>query len=470
MTRRTPPQIAIRRLVCILSFAIGVLLTACGGTGEIEPRRPALNLILVSLDTSRADSFSSYGAARVNTPNLDRFAAEAVVFSDCLSQSTATAPSHMSLLTGQYVHRHGLWSNANGVTPSATLASVLRDAGWRTAAFTGHGSFRADLGLDAGFDRFESWTGEERWPFTRSMEDVLPDAEAWLGESSGEPFVLLVHAYDPHCPYWPPQPWREQYAGWYRGELDPRRLCGLDGFGPLFRDQRIGSDELRYLRDLYDAEIAAADAALGGFLDRLRESGLLDRSIVVVTSDHGEVLGAHEWVGHTNVWEEEMKVPLFVRFPQGRWARRLDDPVQLIDLMPTLLSALGVGAPDGVQGLDLMPRIEGRQDPIGDQRMRLSQVGSLESIRFDRRWKIAFSRGGQGPTARRIFDLAADPGEMDNLADQPEGRKLFDVLFARYRDWRASTRAEDRRHRGQPREIPSSRDAEILQALGYADD
>ena len=181
-----------------------ILLVALALWGCSEPRRP--NLILISLDTCRADRLSCYGAERENTPSLDAFAQQAVRFTDCLSQSALTAPSHMSMLTGHFVHRHGLLDNQGSVEPPYTLASHLASMGWRTAAFTGHGSFQAKHGLGKGFEVFESETSPSADTHTRRLEEVVPGALRWVDSLGGEPFFLLVHAYDQHCPYWPPEP------------------------------------------------------------------------------------------------------------------------------------------------------------------------------------------------------------------------------------------------------------------------
>ncbi len=439
------------------------------GCGSERAQDAPLNVVLISLDTCRADRLSCYGAARP-TPRLDALAAESVRFEDCLSQSCLTAPSHLSMLTGQYVHRHGLSENGDVRVPGAPLASVLRAHGYRTAAFTGHGLLQAKYGHGTGFDVFESWDGPapESWPFWRDVADVLPGALAWLDANQAHPFFLLVHGYDPHQPYWPPEPWRTQYAGWYQGELDPLHLRAPE-YKALIHQKRYGPDEERYVADLYDGEVASADTILGGFLDELRARGLLERSIVVFTSDHGESFGDGDIVGHGAMLEQVLHVPLLIRFPGGRWAGTRAEPVQTIDLMPTLLEALGVEAPAGVSGTSLMGLIRGGPAPFEEQRLRVAQVKSHFAVRYGERWKLFFALDGERVSRQSLYDLQTDPLEEHDLYGTPEGRGRFNRLLGTFLRWRASTEPDDERYGGREEASAAEEDVELLRDLGYAE-
>ena len=430
---------------------------------------------MISLDTCRADRLSCYGAERPNTPELDRLARESVQFTDCLAHSGLTAPSHLSLLSGHFVHRHGLMHNRRGAFPPYSLASLLGDAGWRTAAFTGHGSMQRRHGVGFGFETFESWGAEEEaWPFTRNLAQVLPRGMAWLDDhraASKRPFFLFLHAYDTHAPYWPDETWRQRYAGWYDGDFEPERLSRPEEFRERVKQGQLGEREMRYVNDLYDAELAAADEVLGEFLDALRSSGVADRSLIVFTSDHGEGLGEHErWVGHATVWDEVLRVPLLMRFPDGRWAGRRHDAVQHVDLLPTILAALAVDAPGGLQGMDLMPAIRGGAE-VPDERLRLARVGERHNrvaVRFDRRWKISFQERTSGALGGLLFDLENDPGETRNLTGSVEGQRRFERIYARYLAFRRATAADDERWASQDAApLDSADDLELLEALGY---
>lgn len=443
------------------------------------------NLILISLDTCRADRLSCYGAERDNTPALDALADEAVRFTDCIASSSLTAPSHMSLFTGQSVQRHGVLTNRWGVTPPATLATLLRDAGWRTAAFTGGGSMQAIHGVDTGFDTFQSEVGERTWPFTRNIADVTPHALRWLDGVGRAPVFLFVHGYDPHCPYVPPEPYRSTYGGWYDGGQSFDAVCGPQAFSAEFEAGKVGDDELRWINDLYDAEIRAADEAIGAFLDALRERDLLERSIVVFLSDHGEILGRQRWVGHGMLWEEALRVPLLIRFPASLrrqvQERLIGAPVQLADVLPTVLEALGQPLPAGLQGTSLMPLVRDEVSPFDEHRLRVSRVGNQVSARFGDRWKIVFQEAvdavdGRPVVAediafsgiRELYDLQADPLEDKNLIQTPEGAAHFDQLANLYARWRFEAAKDDERYRGRDwRAVDRPEDERALKALGY---
>jgi len=460
----------MHRLLDRLRTALALLpiVVACQGDAPERDGRP--NLVLVSLDTCRADRLSCYGAER-QTPNIDRLAAESVQFDDCLAQSCVTAPSHMSLFTGHYVHRHGLKKNGLVSEPPYTLASLLRDAGWRTAAFTGHGSLQAKYGHGFGFETFESWVGEERPPYQRNLDESLPPALEWLDEHEDEPFFLLVHGYDPHCPYWPPPKWRKEYADWYDGKLRPQGLCGPPMFLGLIERGIVGAREVRYVNDLYDAEIASADERVGELLDELEHRGLLDESIVVFLSDHGESLGTRDRIGHGAMLEEILHVPLLIRFPGGQWAGRRDDPVELVDVMPTLLSALGVPLPEGIHGRDLLPSIRGGADADG-ARLRVAQANDNYAVRFDRDWKITFGFDEDGTLMRQaLYNVAEDPLETRDLFGTPAGRARFDRMLDRFLSWRELGLAEDRAlYGGGARTDYLDSDQRMLDALGYTGD
>lgn len=440
-------------------------LAACG---DLSEERGRTNVILISLDTCRADRLSCYGAARP-TPHLDRLARESALFEDCLAQSSLTAPSHQSLFTGQYVHRHGLRTNHQPSIPRTTLASELKRHGWRTAAFTGHGSLQAKLGHGVGFDTFVSWHGEERPPYSRNLDAVLPEALTWLDANQDAPFFLFVHGYDPHCPYAPPEEWRSRYASWYEGDYDSGDRCGPGAFHKEIRQGIIGPDELELFNDLYDAEVAAADELIGSFLDELRHRGLFEDSIVVFTSDHGESLGQHEWIGHGQLWNDLLHVPLLIRFPAGQQAGRYPFEAQLIDVFPTILASLGISVPEGVQGVDWTPVLEQRRAlPRG--RMRLARAGDAVAVHFDARWKATFREDALGIRSEILYDLAQDPGETDtDLLTTAFGAERLRQLMPRYVSWRNETRADDAAYGGRPvdAELDPATEA-MLQALGYA--
>lgn len=453
-------------------FFTGVILfmTSCGvdHSEEVANEKSRLNFILIVLDTCRADRLGPFNEEVSFTPNLDALAAESVVFTNCLSHASATEPSHRSLFTGQYVHRHGNNENEAPWHSAHSLAPILKRAGWTTAAFVGGGPLRPFTGLSHGFETYLFSDGPWQDASHANLAYSIRRATLWLSTSPKEPYFLFVHGFDPHTPYIPPEPFRSRHVGTYEGKLDPKGLLGRDDFEPLLKANAIHSEDQQYLRNLYDAEVAKADHDLGKFIQQLGDQGLLDRSILVFTSDHGESLGEHDWYGHARMWEEQLKVPLMIRFPNGQWSARLDDPVQLIDVLPTILSAFNLDIPEASQGLNLMPRIRSEAGPANTERMRLSKFAGWEAIRFDDRWKLIFRRAQGEIAEKHLYDLVEDPGEKNDLYGSPEGTQIAEKMLNRYLNWRAETQEADRRWRSirLPTKM-SKRDRLNLDQLGY---
>jgi len=468
-----PPRIPAMSLQDVSLFVAATLLLAgCDGTSE---RRP--NVILISLDTCRADSMGFLGAARP-TPELDALAEQSVVFEDCLAQSSVTAPSHLSILTGFTVQRHGLLRNGERSVPAHTLASILKALGYQTAAFTGHGSLQGKFGHGVGFQVFHSWDrGMDRsdvvgaGPGQRLLFEAVAEGLDFVDKLGDKPFFLFVHGYDPHLPYWPKEPMRSEFAGWYDGELDISDLNRRTDFHPLIEQGLLGQKEHRYLRDLYDAEILGADQTVGAFLRELDARGILEDSLVIYTSDHGELLGEHDWVGHGPFYEDVLHVPLLFRFPRGPWKGRHDDPVQHTDILPTVLSYLGIPAPAGLQGADLMPIVREGRDVLPADRMRVGRLSNEISLAFadEPGLRLLFRHTASSLEELEVYDLRSDPEQELNLAADREGKERYRPFVKRYLDWSRESEADDERYRSDLAEIQDE-DKDILKALGYMGD
>lgn len=441
-----------------------------GSGSNVEAVGNELNIILVVMDTCRQDGLGAYGSDSKSSPYLDRFAEEAVVFTNCLAQSTATAPSHRSLFTGQYVHRHQNDDNGQALETPYTLASLFQSQGWPTAAFLGGGSLLPSFGFGQGFDVYETMSKSAQVKNKGTLVRSVEAASNWLNQkpAPSKPFFLFIHGYDPHCPYWPPEPYRTKFAGWYQGDLPARNLCGKRDFDRLIRDHLLEDEDRRYVQDLYKGGIASGDEALGRFFEELRSMELLDRSIIIFTSDHGESLGEHDFIGHTLMWEEQLKIPLMIRFPHGKWAGINSFPTQHVDLLPTILAALGWPLPPGVQGRELLTPIRNPQS-TNPPRMRISRYANFESIRFENRWKITIRQQRGKPQEYALYDLLEDPEENRNLYPTEEGKRRFGEIHQQYLDWRQETAAEDASFR--PRNLSRDRiitDMQALQELGYS--
>ncbi len=467
------------RLVDRLSLlALSALLTLSCGHGDDAASGTTVSsqppVIVVSIDTTRQDRLGVYGARSVNSPYLDKLAQEAVVFDDCVSQSSNTGPSHRSLFTGQFVHRHR-HSMYEPMHSPYTMAGLFREAGYETAAFTGGGFLSKGLGFEDGFDLYMDRDDNLTESYRRGFATTLPQVRRWWqARDASRPFFLFLHSYDVHCPYWPAEPWRSQFGSWYEGTLDLRKFCGREVFDKAFKGpDKLSVDDLNYVNNMYDGGIAMADSELGGFLDGLRADGTLDRSVLVIMSDHGESLGdKRAYLGHNRLWEEQLKVPLMIRFPRAQYGgMRVKEPVMLIDVLPTLLDYLGRPIPEGVQGESLLPILRGEKSYDG-QRLRISQHLDRLAFRFDQQWKVHLRQTEGGKARVKLFDLQADPDEHHDLLQDPkrakEARKTLDDLIERFQAWRAATRDDDARFRGTKIQAPMDPSvAKELGELGY---
>lgn len=294
--------------------------------------QPALNVYLITLDTTRADHLGCYGHESIDTPNIDRLAAEGTLYERCYTPVPITLPSHLSIMSGTYPSYHGVHENGGFyVAPEMrTLAEVLKENGYQTAAFVGAFPLDAQTGLDQGFDLYDddypSSLEEGRHPALRRFFDERPAADvaaptlAWLDQRGKRPFFLWTHFFDPHQPHDPPSPYRERY------EDSP-----------------------------YDGEIAAVDEAIGQIIGRLEKRGLLDHTLIVLTADHGEGLGDHGELTHALlIYSSTIRVPLIVRDPTDPRPRRIRNPVATVDIMPSILERLGIGIPEENQGRILL--------------------------------------------------------------------------------------------------------------------
>jgi len=385
------------------------------------PRAKGANIIVVILDAAARDRFGLYGSTNGATPTVDALARESVVFDRAVAQASYTLASTASLFTGQLPPTHGV---ANGMGRKArelpadtrTFARVLADAGYATIQFTGNPN-SVRLGLAQGF-------GQVRYPdssgYVRRAEDYQPEIQDWL-TTHDEPFFLYVHYVQPHNPY------NAAPDRFYVG-LDPDYEGRFDGAHetllPLFRGAlEAGPEDVANLRGVYEGNLRYADWALGELLGILGKSGLLEKSVLLVTADHGESLGERGEFGHgKNVHRETVPIPLLVRFPArfGLTGRR-QLPLGTVDLMPTLLDFVGVARPEGIWGRSRLAALE---DPgrSGWPRPLPSWAGSGRAA------SVAVYGGGH----KYVFDNKTS-GEalltIDKQEDGPDVRDTHPVTF-----------------------------------------
>ena len=418
-------------------FVVGISL-AVAGTWMAwlrlvprEVRREAgLNVLLITIDTLRADAIGAYGDARAATPWIDRLAAGGVRFARAHAHNVVTLPSHSNILSGRHPFGHGVRDNAGFRFPRGTdtLATMLQRRGYRTAAFVSAFTLDSRFGLDAGFDVYDDGFAEGDAPAAFALPELrgtetVAAARRWLDQGGNGPYFCWVHLYDPHAPYEPPEP----YAS-------------------------------RFPDDPYRGEVAAADAALGALVESVLSAGRDGRTLIVLTGDHGESLGEHGERTHgIFAYEGTLHVPLILFAPRVMTARVVDDEVGHVDVLPTVLDALGLPLPAALSGRSLLALASGRSAPAAP-----TYFEAL-SGQTTRGWAPlhGVTSGGWKYVdlpLPELYDLGADPREERNLAaSRPAERERLRAALSAFR-------SEDRGP-GRRREDPEVRDK--LRALGY---
>jgi len=414
----------LRRILVLTLLAL--VAGACGKAGS-RPGAPLPNVILITLDTTRADRLSCYDAARGKTPNLDALAAEGTRFDLALSTAAVTPVAHASILTGLYNHQHGLrvlYAEGGYRLPAEaeTLATVLAAQGYHTMAV--HSAFPVSrfFGLERGFETFEDLQtdlaeqqGEFKWDvlsFQRRSDETTALVEQALGP---EPFFLWVHYWDPHdLAKLPPG----------LTQKDARKASTADGVQPFYAE-----------------EITFVDEQIGRLFEALRARGLYDDALIVVVADHGQGLMDHGWAAHRLLYQEDIRVPLLVRAPGVRTTAVVPELVRTVDIYPTVLDYLGLKPPRPVSGRSLRALMEGRPDEprvaFADQlngydwnagMVRERPLDDFLYATIERDWKLIYRP--RHPEQSELYHLSEDPHEQHDLfaARPEEAQRLLERL------------------------------------------
>ena len=485
--------------------ALGVAALLVGSLGIIATRMPSRetprnsvsrdrpNLILVTMDTVRADHLSVYGYGERTTPFLEEFARRATVYTNAFATSNQTLTTHASIFTGVYGSWHGAYPVASGFpngrplgTANPTLAQDLMGWGYQTMAVVANYAYLGpDFGLDRGFgqcdvqvpstlaDAFYLRTSVLRWLghvtswadlYVRCVRagQVNQDIFAFLrGRApNGPPFFLLANYMDAHVPYIPPPPFDTLFPG-RSAHLGPGDYPSMRA--EVMRGERaITSEERRHFMSQYDGGIRYIDSELKRLMERLEELGLFENSMIVICGDHGEAFGEHGLVQHgVSVYQDQVHIPLIIKFPGQHAPRTVIDPVSEVDLLPTILSALGLEVPHGLVGVDLRHNADEAPRTIFSESFYLRGFGT----RFDRteraavRWpmKLVVSTAGK----RELYNLASDPDETHNLFRENDPRAQD--LLARLTEWVGAI--PPLANEAPPLDLDTLR---RLKALGYA--
>ena len=379
-------------VICLLSIFFEGMALPMGS----RPKKLDYNLLLVTIDTLRADRLGCYGYQEVKTPHIDKLASEGVLFSQTITPVPITLPSHSSIMTGLYPVQHGVRNNGNFfLSPEMkTLAELMKDQNYQTGACVGAFVLDSIFGLDQGFDFYD----DNFTPGKRRVNVLFNERKAgeitrvglrWLQEHKTDRFFLWLHYFDPHSPYFPPFPFT-----------------------------------LNYQHNLYDGEIAYVDYCLGELFRGIKDMGLTDRTVIILTADHGEGLGEHDELTHAVfIYDATLKIPLIIKAPGIlEKGKRCDAMVSNMDIMPTVIDLFGLKPVDGLAGKSLLPLIYGRVNEIHPRLLCESLCpelnfgwSRLEGIRTPE-WKYI-----QAPRSE-LYQLSKDKGEEKNLILQDEDK------------------------------------------------
>lgn len=445
------------------------------------------DIVLITLDTTRADHLSAYGYGRDTTPRLEEFAREALRFDSAWSSSSWTVPAHATLFTGLFTYSHGarrmtaaevaaerdrtgsrFRARIRPLDPAhLTLAEILRAQGYRTGAVVAGPYLYSVLGMAQGFEWYDDriWVSiapslalyrllnyrlvtfePDRCRFAHGFrwgDEVTASATDWLARVGPERFFLFVNYFDAHAPYTPPREHRHRYPG---SAALPRPREQEAAFQAIIQGERhLTEEELGWLSSQYDAELRYQDEQMGRLFDRLKEMGRWDEALVVVTADHGEHLGEKDQLGHGfTLYAPVTRVPLLVKFPRsdGVAAGVRTHPVHLADILPTVLLRLGLPAPPGgvaLQGRPLLDESEHvvlselycdllRVERFGEQYRHLIRAWTGAGARAHEVQPLDAAGDPSGPPAVEAFDLRADPLELQALSGEAPGAELLSRL------------------------------------------
>lgn len=414
-----------------------VLLVLAGLIFSCQENKPVVNVLLITLDTTRADRLGCYGYDKPLTPVLDRLAAESVVFDMAIAQAAVTPVSHASILTGLDPYHHGLrvlhGNVANRLAEKhETLAEVWERSGGQTAAFVSAYPVGSDFGLHQGFELFDeryqqtdgNASGDQGTVNTdesqRRADETVDAALAWLGadRDRNSPLLMWLHFFDPHDPrVVPPDEVQEKFVP-------------------------AGQDRRDWLLSVYDCEVFYMDSQIGRIVEAFKAEGLWEETVVVVVGDHGEGLGQHDWWSHGILYQEQIRVPLIVRVPGMKTVRRVGPLVRTIDIMPTLLETAGVEEANWprMDGASLKAALKtGRTGGIlmaySDSVNILSYGRQDDPAQYDHKhdklycimqagYKLIFHQ--LKPDESEFYNLNKDPGELNNLApSKPYQMRVF---------------------------------------------
>lgn len=443
----------------VLAFtAITVFATGC--SSRESSTHSGNNLIVISVDTLRADMLSCYGYDRPTSPTIDGVAQEGVLFEDVSATAPWTLPSHASIFTGLYPNRHGVKSRSQSLPEDVeTLAEIFAEHGFATSAIVNFPYLGERYGLHRGFDHFEYMEPTARLP---QPSRIRHHAEEWLAQNSLEPFFLFVHFFDAHSSYTSRRRWEELFVRPSESVADgtSEQLIQIRAANISLSDSDVS-----HLIDLYVSGIYQVDNQISKFLKFLDSKQLGDNTVIVITSDHGEEFFEHGSVLHGRTqFKEVLSVPLIIRGPGIPRGRRISDPVSLVDIAPTLVSLFGLSTDVSFDGLDLGHFFEEKAAEKQPDRFLFGEAAAhklgrddiTRSVRYGRH-KLIFN---EETLEAHLYDLKADPLETIDISQSSPA--VFELLMKRLENFMKLERIE-----GEGLPPLSLEEAELLREMGY---
>jgi len=468
-------NIFFKKRIFVLSCAAAILIFIVSRAAFIHfrplPHQPKLNIILITVDALRYDHLGCYGYKRNTSPNIDKLAKEGIVLTQAISQGSFTAPSLPSIMTARYPNRHGVKAWGDSIDKSlATLAQILKKNGFSTASICASDVFASILGLDKGFDSLS------RHDDNLVAGEVTHRAIRWLKDNRSKNFFLWLHYLEPHEPYRPPLRTKKEFTANIIDKGKQAKLVPILAKDPSDRDVYgaiggiakyavvDGRRDMEFYVALYDAEIKYADEQIGIFLEKLKEMGLEENTLIILSADHGESLGDHNlYFTHGQfLYDELIRVPLIIKFKKLFPAyKTIDSQVRLIDVMPTILDIAGIRPSAKTDGVSLLPLISGKSS--FPQLCAFSDFDVKKSIRTPE-WKLICTDpyGGE----YELYNLKDDPKESVNLAKgnlTAEERIQFRFLKQKLNDYSKQELSIS----VKPIRVLSERARNKLKSLGY---
>ncbi len=478
----------IKKLIWAIAILL-IIFTAVGHFALTKNDKIASpnnqNIILITVDTARADHLGIYGYDRDTSPNIDRLATQGTMFKYNFAAAPSTTPSHATIMTGLYPQTHGVTASGYKIGNIDTIASLLSKEGYETAAFASASTVKSYItNLDRGFDvyneRFYLLEGFTLQPIVRTVldktgiiynqanerraDEVNKAAFLWLEKNKDKRFFAWIHYFDPHAPYNPPAPYDSLYTSKnYKGNLNKDDTLDFE-IETIKNKVKISREDHDYIVDLYDGEIKYTDYHIGLLLKKLDELKLTDKTTIILVADHGEEFGEHDetyyWHGKY-VYDTSMRVPFIIKGPEIPAGKVIDrDVVENIDIAPTIFDYLGIKTNTNFEGTDLMPLVKDPDTPIKYEAYLLAdtEASNASAIRTLENKYIYTPHSKDNKENEEFYNMISDPVELSNIISSNDTNTI--LLKEKLFKWIAS-HAEIAKQQLDPEIIKT------LKALGY---